>query len=119
MAPHSDDTGSGPVDGEEIKMDIAPHHQRHTHHKGPGVVKLALTGAAVMGGIVGLYLLYKKFFGKKVPKGSSSSNSTTGKMKRSFGGDVDGEVRAVYDEALSDEGFLEFLEEFNKEEGFF
>jgi hypothetical protein len=111
--PNTDSTGSGPVDGEEIKMNIAPHHQKHPHNQGPSIVQVALTGAAVVGGIVGLYMLYKRFFGRRNNPDDTNDNARPGKLvRRTFGGDIEEEVRAVYDEALQDEGFLEFLEEF-------
>jgi hypothetical protein len=111
--PNTDSTGSGPVDGEEIKMDIAPHHQKHPHNKGPSIVQVALTGAAVVGGVVGLYMLYKHFFGRRDNRDDANGDARPGKLvRRAFGGDIEEEVRAVYDEALQDEGFLEFLEDF-------
>ena len=64
MSPFTD-IDSGPVDGEEIRMEIAPHHQKHSLKKeGNSLVKLAVTGAVVVGGIVGVYLLYKHFLSK-------------------------------------------------------
>ena len=91
-------------------MDIAPHHQKHAPKKRTSVVKLAFTGAAVVGGIVGLYLLYKHFFGKK------GDDKTVGKGKlrkrdEFKASDIEEEMKAVYTSALEDEEFLEFLEE--------
>ena len=91
-------------------MDIAPHHQKPAPKKGTSVVKLAFTGAAVVGGIVGLYLLYKHFFGKK------GDDKTVGKGKlrkrdEFKASDIEEEMKAVYTSALEDEEFLEFLEE--------
>jgi hypothetical protein len=106
--PSSAETGSGPVDGEEIRMDIAPHHQKHPQKQGPSFAKVALTGAAVVGGIVGLYLLFKHFFGKK-----GARQPTNGKLRRRDwkGGDLEEEIGEVYASALEDPEFLEFLEE--------
>jgi hypothetical protein len=111
--PGSDATGSGPVDGEEIKMDIAPHHQQHPHNKN-SIVKNALTGVAIVGGIVGLYILFKHFFGRKAPKKTDDGKIKL--SKREFGGQIEEQVRAVYDEALLDDGFLEFLDTYGLEE---
>ena len=111
--PGSYATGSGAVDGEEIKMDIAPHHQQHPHNKHT-VIKTALTGVAIVGGVVGLYILFKHFFGKKTPK--KTGDGKVKLSKREFGGQVEEQVRAVYDEALLDDGFLEFLDAYGFEE---
>lgn len=115
MSTSTEDTGSGPVDGEEIRMEIVPHHQKHPHKQGNSLVKFLFTGAAgaaVVSGIVGLYLLYKHFFGKKKEEqnnqGSAKLRKRSGKFKVS---DVEDEMKAVYNFALEDEEFLEFLEQ--------
>jgi hypothetical protein len=112
--PTSEQTGSGPVDGDAVKVEIAPHHQAHA--KKPSIGRIALTGAAVVGGVVGLFLLYKHFFGRRGAKKTDRG----GKMrKRDFETiDLQDEVNEVYLDALEDEEFLEFLAEVN-EKGLF
>jgi len=75
--------------------------------EGNSLVKLAVTGAAVVGGIVGVYLLYKHFLSKKEKDGKARLRKRD-EFKVS---DVEEEMKAVYTSALEDEEFLEFLEE--------
>jgi hypothetical protein len=109
------DDASGPIDGQEIKLDIAPHHQKHPEKKeGPSLLKVAFTGAAVVGGIVGLYFLYKHFFGKK-----DEEKKEGGKLRRrgvEFE-ELEEEFQGVYEAALADEEFLEFLKEVQEKGG--
>ena len=119
MSPHpSSDEGSGPVDGEQIELKLTPHHQLHRPKKGFPLAKTLFTGTAIVGGIVGLYFLYKHFFGKKrkqnkVGNGGSGDNGG-GNRKRDVrwedGVQVGEVMKGVYEEALLDEGFLEFME---------
>ena len=46
--PTSTDSGSGPVDGEEIRMDIAPHHRKHSRRETRTQLSALLTGAVVV-----------------------------------------------------------------------
>jgi len=116
MVPNPD--SEGPVDGEEVQLKILPHHQKAEAKKsggGPKLLKLALTGTAVIGGIVGLWWLYKRFFSGKKKAAAKKTNGTTGegggKLRRrevivdEFGDELQG----AFEEALDDEGFLEFL----------
>jgi hypothetical protein len=105
--PKPEGSGSGPIDGEEINLQIAPHHEAHA--KKASLAKTVLTGAAVVGGVVGLFLLYKHFFGRRGAK----KDDNKGKMrKRDFEvTDYQEEVNEVYLEALEDPEFLEFLAE--------
>lgn len=114
--PKTDGTGSGPVDDEAVNIQVATHHEDHEHKKpGRSVAKIALTGAAVVGGVVGLFLLYKHFFGRRGPKKGDRSKM----KKRAFETiDLQDEVKEVYLDALEDEEFLEFLAEVN-EQGLF
>src|SRR5579859_1642704 len=73
MSPRPDSQEStGPVDGQDIKVNFesAPHYAPHKPHEEGGLSfgKVVLTGAALVGGLVGLYLLYKHFFSKKKTK---------------------------------------------------
>jgi hypothetical protein len=114
--PKTDETGSGPVDGDAVKVEIAPHHQAHANKKPASFGRIALTGAAVVGGVVGIFLLYKHFFGRRAPKKGDRGSKM---RKRDFETiDLQDEVNEVYLEALEDEEFLEFLAEVN-EKGLF
>lgn len=104
----STESGSGPVDGGEIRLDIAPHHEKHPHKKENSIINALFTGAAVVGGVVGLYLLYKHFFGKKKEENKDGKLRKRSEFKVS---EVEEEIKAVYTSALEDEGFLDFLEE--------
>jgi hypothetical protein len=116
MAPKPEE---GPVDGQEVDLKIVPHHQSEAKSQGgggPNLIKLALTGTAIVGGIVGLWFLYKKFFGKKKggEKPNNGGETRNGRMllKRELEGEnVEDTLLTVYETALQDEGFLEFLEE--------
>jgi hypothetical protein len=106
--PPSTETGSGPVNGEEIRVEIIPNHQKIAPKTNNSIVKFAFSGAAVTGGIVGLYLLYRNFFGNNDLKKGDGRKL----RKRGFKvANVEEEMKAVYTNALEDEGFLEFLEE--------
>ena len=110
MAP-STDPDSGPVDSQEIRMDIVPHHQKH-HKTDNSLVKVAFTGIAVVGSIAGLYLLYKHFFGKKGENIETAPNGKRKLRKRDFKvDDFEERVTSLYAKSLNDEVFLEFLEE--------
>jgi hypothetical protein len=110
MSPTPSD--SGPVDGQEVKIDVVPHHAAHKveqRSKG-GIVKIALTGAAVIGGIVGLYFLWRHFFGKKKNAPNANGNNGQKFKKRELTEDeMNDEIQAAYYEAMRDEEFLEFL----------
>jgi hypothetical protein len=111
-------SGSGPIDGQEIKLDVVPHHQKHAVKKeGPSLLKVAFTGAAVVGGIVGLYLLWKRFFGKKDEKDTKEGGGGKLRRREFKVADVEEEFRGVYEEALADEEFLEFLNEVQESGG--
>jgi hypothetical protein len=118
----SEPSGSGPIDGQEIKLDIAPHHQKHAVKEGPSLLKVAFTGAAVVGGIVGLYLLWKHFFGRKDEdkrEGGGGGGGAGGKLRRREikVAEVEEEFRGVYEEAIADEEFMDFLNEIQEESG--
>jgi hypothetical protein len=112
--PNSDDTGSGPIDGQEIRFDVVPHHQKHSHD-GNSLAKIALTGAAIAGGIVGIYFLWKHFFGKKDEKAAEGhvEGEGSGKLRKRDWKvtDVEDEIAKIYTEALEDPEFVKFLEE--------
>jgi hypothetical protein len=125
MSPNpQSDEGSGPVDGEQIELKLTPHHQLHRPKKGFPLAKTLFTGTAIVGGIVGLYFLYKHFFGKKKKNAGNGGGANGGGNGGANGGgnnrkrDVKweneaqvGEVmKGVYEEALLDEGFLDFME---------
>jgi len=115
MSPKAE-SGSGPVDGEEVHIDIEPHHSKTPAKKRGKLVKIAVAGGAAIVGVVILYFLYKKFWGKKKDAGKDGK----GKLKkRGMNFDnVENEMRIVYEDALGDDGFLEFLDEM-KEAGIF
>ena len=120
----SSDEGSGPVDGEEIQLKLTPHHQLHRPKKGFPLAKTLFTGAAIVGGIVGLYIFYKHFFVKKRKANTNNGGNAAGNGGNGAGGgnnkkrniaweeapQVGETMRGVYEEALLDEGFLEFVE---------
>jgi hypothetical protein len=135
MSPRpSDSEGSGPVDGEKIELKLTPHHQAHKPKAGFPLAKTLFTGTAIVGGIVGLYFLYKHFFGKKNKDAANAGNGNNGGNANANGNgnggnasrkrdvrweDVVGfesgtavgdRMMGVYEEALVDEGFLEFME---------
>ena len=142
MSPHPspDSEGSGPVDGEQIELKLTPHHQAHKPNTGFPLAKTLYTGTAIVGGIVGLYFLYKHFFGKKRKNNANAGNNGNagnrtgngnngngnngqggnGNRKRDIrwedvvgfesGTEVGEKMMGVYEEALVDEGFLEFME---------
>jgi hypothetical protein len=113
------DEGSGPVDGQEIKLDLVPHHQKHALKKEGGFLKTLLTGGVIIGGIVGVYMLWKHFFGKKKvethhpPGQGGEKGKGGGHRKRELDTKVvEDELAAVYAEAIADEEFMDFLERF-------
>lgn len=120
------DEGSGPVDGQEIKLDLIPHHQKHAVKKEGGLFKTLLTGGVIIGGIVGVYMLWKHFFGKKKGEahhppgqGGAKGKGGGGHRKRALDTEVvEDELAAVYAEALADEEFMDFLERFVEVEDF-
>ena len=110
------------VDGQEIDVKIVPHHQegegltgKTGDGGGPNLLKLAFTGTAVVGGIVGLWWLYNRIFRRRSPSGNAGGgNGTPGKKlaRRDYSSvKIEEELQHEFDAALNDEGFLGFLEE--------
>ena len=119
------DEGSGPVDGQEIKLDLIPHHQKHPIKTEGGFLKTLLTGGVIIGGIVGLYMLWKHFVAKRKGeghhpgRGGESGRGGAAPRKRDLDTkDVEEELAAVYTEAIANQEFMDFLERFVDEEGF-
>src|SRR5437763_15054434 len=131
MSPHpSDSEGSGPVDGEQIELKLTPHRQAHKPNTGFPLAKTLFTGTAIIGGIVGLYFLYKHFFGKERNNaanrgdgngGNGSNNGNgNGNQKRDIrwedvvefesGTRVGERMMGAYGEALVAEGVWELME---------
>jgi hypothetical protein len=101
--------GSGPVDGQEIKLDLVPHHQKHPAKHG-GFLKTLLTGGAIIGGLVGVYFLWKHFFGKKKDEGKKNGRNQRFRKRETDETELEEELAAIYAEALADPEFVEFLE---------
>jgi len=118
---------SGPVDRPEIKLDLIANHQKHVAKPEGGFLDTLLTGGVVIGGIVGLYLLWKHFFGKKEERKIAEGNErrqtrnpeNSRLRKRAIAySETDEKLSAIYADALADEEFLEFLEIFVESEDF-
>ena len=117
---------SSPIDGEEIKPDLIPHHQRQAAKQEGGFLNTLLTGGVVVGAIVGLYLLWKHLLGRKEDRktsgakegGQTGSQGNRRLTKRAITYPEADKLRAVYAEALANEKFLEFLETFVRSEDF-
>ena len=122
MAPRPEN----PPDSEEVDVKVVTtRHDKEANRGGggggPNLLKLALTGTAIVGGVIGLWWLYKRFIAGKrhnasrrpPPESNDGNGATRVRMtKRDFNGEeIDEKLLDVYETALQDEGFLGFLEE--------
>jgi len=117
---------SGPHDGPETKLDLMPGHQKQASKQDGKFLDTLLTGGVVIGGIVGLYLLWKHFFGKEERKNAdenegrqtrSRENSRLRKRTIAYS-EANEKLSGLYAGALANEEFLEFLETFVESEDF-
>jgi len=117
---------SGPHDGPETKLDLMPGHQKQAAKQDGKFLDTLLTGGVVIGGIVGLYLLWKHFFGKEERKNAdenegrqtrSRENSRLRKRTIAYS-EANEKLSGLYAGALANEEFLEFLETFVESEDF-